>query len=153
MQADSQSNKDSGTLSRSEPVHHREPKANFLLLSLLASLFAFTSITASPAPLTEKQKIAALLDTITTSKIEFIRSGQAYSPARARAHMEFKLGRAGDRIKTAEQFIEYIATRSYLTGSPYLIRFPDGKTVPAGSWLRQKLAIIIAEHEKKRKVR
>jgi len=54
--------------------------------------------------------------------------------------MRKKLSRAGSRVKTAEDFINGIATKSYLTGAPYRVKLPEGRTVPTGPWLTQALA-------------
>lgn len=50
-----------------------------------------------------------------------------------------KLEKVGGRVKTAEDFITLIASKSYMTGKPYMILFPDGKTVEAEKFLREKL--------------
>jgi hypothetical protein len=47
---------------------------------------------------------------------------------------------AGDRVKTTGDFIAGIASKSYLSGKPYLVKFPDGHTQPTGDWLRARLA-------------
>ncbi len=38
-----------------------------------------------------------------------------------------KLEKAGDKIKTAEDFIEKIASVSSMSGKPYKIKFSNGK--------------------------
>jgi hypothetical protein len=53
-----------------------------------------------------------------------------------------KLARAGDRVKTTDDFITGIASKSYLSGKPYLVKFADGHTQPTGDWLRALLAEI-----------
>ena len=54
--------------------------------------------------------------------------------------MRDKLAKAGDRVKTTDDFITGIASKSYLSGKPYLVKFADGRTQPAGDWLRAHLA-------------
>jgi hypothetical protein len=92
----------------------------------------------------ERERIHALLETLERSGHVFIRNGSAHSARDARAHLEMKLDRAGDRVTTAEQFIDRLAARSSSTGRPYLIRLADGSTVEAGAWLRARLAEIDA---------
>ncbi len=88
---------------------------------LSAPLFVFCALTLfAPlvaGPLTEEQKIQALLEAVETSGVQFIRNGTAYGGKEARSHLELKLSRAGGRIKTAEHFIEYLATKSSMTGA------------------------------------
>jgi Family of unknown function (DUF5329) len=45
----------------------------------------------------------------------------------------------GDQVNTAQQFIDQIASKSSTTGQPYLIRYADGKTVPAALFLGDEL--------------
>ena len=43
-------------------------------------------------------------------------------------------------MKTTDDFITGIASKSYLSGKPYLVKFADGHTQPTGDWLRAHLA-------------
>jgi len=42
-------------------------------------------------------------------------------------------------VETAEQFIEQVATKSSLSGRPYLMRCAGGEPVPTNQWLREVL--------------
>jgi hypothetical protein len=89
----------------------------------------------------EQQKIDWLIDSVATlHDARFIRNGQAYDATRAADHLRLKLRFAGDRVKTAEDFIDYCATRSSMSGRRYSIRFADGRTVDAATFLRERLA-------------
>ena len=89
----------------------------------------------------EQQKIAWLIESVAAlHDARFIRNGQAYDATRAADHLRLKLRFAGDRVKTAEDFINYCATRSSMSGRRYSIRFGDGRTVDAATFLRQRLA-------------
>ena len=92
------------------------------------------------APLSEKQKIAALLDVIEKSQATFIRNDQEYPAPAARQLMEYKLKAAADQIKTAQDFIEQVAARSKTTGRVYLVKSADGRTTESAFWLRARLA-------------
>ena len=110
-------------------------KAWFSLLLMLS--------TAAPAfSISEPGKIDLLLDRVEKSNLVFIRNGIKYSSTRAREHLEHKLKMAGDRIQTARQFIEHVASRSYLTGIPYYVQYKNGKKVKTGSWLKNQLLQI-----------
>ena len=78
-----------------------------------------------------------LLQYIEKADVKFIRSGKEYPPREGADHLRSKLGKAGGRVKTAEDFIEGIASKSYLNGDEYRVKFPDGKTRPTGPWLKE----------------
>ncbi len=87
-----------------------------------------------------KAEIDELITYVQNSGVRFIRNGSEYSGAEGAKHLRDKLARAGDRVKTTDDFITGIASKSYLSGKPYLVKFPDGHTEPAGDWLRAHLA-------------
>jgi len=43
-------------------------------------------------------------------------------------------------VKTTDDFIAGIASTSYISGKPYLVKFADGHTQSTGDWLRAHLA-------------
>lgn len=110
-----------------------------LLSSLLFGAFAF----AAPVPMTEQQKIDTLIHEVEVSKdIRFVRNGSDHDGAAAADHLRLKLRNAGDRIKTAQDFISYLASASSWSGKPYRIRFADGHEMDSGPYFRARLAII-----------
>ena len=110
-----------------------------LLLTLGASsLYALES----PA----KEEVDHLLDAVAKSDARFIRNGKEYSSAEGAEHLKYKLEQAGDRVKTAEDFIKGIGTKSYLSGKPYLMKHKDGSTTEVGPWLTR----VLEEHRKVR---
>ena len=70
---------------------------------------------------------------------QFIRNGTAYDSAAAVKHLRAKLGIAGSRVKSAEDFIRYCGSESSVSGKPYEIRFSDGHVVRSADFLRQRL--------------
>ena len=111
-----------------------------LLLGLLFTPFAF----AVPAPpMTEQQKIDALIHGIETLQgAQFVRNGSAYDGTAAADHLRMKLRNAGDRIRTANDFITNIASHSSMSGLPYKIRYAEGRTVDAEAYFRAELKRI-----------
>ena len=69
----------------------------------------------------------------------FIRNGEEHDAGDAADHLRLKLGMAGGRIKNADDFIRLCASRSSVSGEPYLIRLPDGATIEAEKFFREKL--------------
>lgn len=96
---------------------------------------------AATAPaLSERAKIDALIASVGQLRgAVFIRNGTEHDSAKAAAHLRRKLGAAGKRVKTADQFITYLATGSSMTGKPYKIRFADGRTVESADYFREQL--------------
>ncbi len=111
---------------------------------VLVSIFlAPGALAASPAPLSEAAKIDALIRAIEArSDLRFLRNEVEYSASEAALHLRMKLAIAGSQIKTADDFIEHLATGSSVTGKPYLVRFLDGKLVPSAEFLRGELKRI-----------
>ncbi|MEK7270162.1 MAG: DUF5329 family protein [Planctomycetota bacterium] len=96
------------------------------------------------AALTEREKIDRLLAAIESADVVFIRNGSEHGPKAAASHLRGKLSSAGDRVKTARDFIEHLASRSSFSGKPYLIRTKDGAQIPSREWLLKALANIEA---------
>jgi hypothetical protein len=109
---------------------------------LLASVFTMllTALIACALDPQAKAEIDELISFVQISNVRFIRNGKEYSAAEGADHLRDKLGKAGDRVKTTEDFISGIASKSYLSGKPYLVKFADGRTQPTGDWLRAHLA-------------
>lgn len=111
-----------------------------LLVSILTLLL--TTAIALALDGQTKAEIDELISFVQTSGVRFIRNGTEYSAAEGAQHLRDKLGRAGDRVKTTEDFITGIASTSYMSGKPYLVKFADGHTQPTGEWLRAHLAEV-----------
>lgn len=110
----------------------------FVLLSLL-----FTSSTVAAKPANEKDKIESLISTVESMKdVVFIRNGSEYGPKEAAALMRHKWKQQEKKIKTAQDFIRFAATKSEHSGKPYLIRFKDGKEVESGKFLMEALGSL-----------
>ncbi len=102
---------------------------------------------AATEPLTERQKIEQLISRVESLKgAKFIRNGTEHSPQEAAKHLREKRDRAGDRIKTAEEFIEQIASKSSFSGDEYEIRFEDGRVFSSGEFLRRELKSLPIEN-------
>jgi Family of unknown function (DUF5329) len=115
-----------------------------LIRQLLASIFTLV-LTASIAlglDAQTKAEIDELIAYVQTSGVRFIRNGLEYSGAEGAEHLRDKLAKAGDRVKTTEDFVTGIASKSSLSGKPYLVKFADGHTQPTGEWLRAHLAEV-----------
>jgi hypothetical protein len=117
------------------------PPSGQLLESYDAPAAALAQAPRQAEPLGDSQKIDRLIAHI--GQLEgavFIRNGKEYGPAEAAKHLAYKRRKAGDRVKTPDDFIRLCASHSYLSGEAYLIRFNDGRTRTAEDVLREELA-------------
>ncbi len=87
----------------------------------------------------ENTEIEYLLSYIAKSNCTFIRNGKDHQAKKASQHLRMKYEHVQGRIKTAEDFIDKIATRSSLTRKPYAIRCAETQ-MPADRWLTNVLA-------------
>ncbi|MES2569323.1 MAG: DUF5329 family protein [Verrucomicrobiota bacterium] len=108
----------------------------FLLHAVFLFLAAPSLLAADAAAQAEMNY---LLGYVERAEVRFIRGGTEYPPKEAAAHLRSKLGKAGDRVKSAEDFITGIASKSYLSGKPYQVKLANGSIKPAGPWLSEAL--------------
>jgi hypothetical protein len=105
-----------------------------LAVALLAGAMA-----AAP-PQTEAEKIEALIKHVESlADAKFIRNGVEYDSKTAGQFLRGKWNANESSIKTAQDFIEKIATQSSTTGRPYLIKLKDGREVKSGEYLTAEL--------------
>lgn len=82
------------------------------------------------SPSYEKARIDYLLEVISRCPYNFIRNGSRYNSQRARLHLKWKYYLNRWQVKTAEEFIDVVASGSKSTGQPYLIELPDRRHYP-----------------------
>jgi Family of unknown function (DUF5329) len=85
------------------------------------------------------ESIKYLLDYVAKSDATFIRNGQTHTPQEAVDHIKAKYAHFKSEIKTPEDFIRLSASKSLLTGQPYMVRTSDGKEMPLNVWLTDAL--------------
>lgn len=115
-------------------------KNNLLLISTFLILCATTHAEPSPSKGDLDSTIEYLLDFVEQSQCTFIRNGKEHSPNEAVAHMKRKYEHFKKKIRTAEDFIRLTASKSLMSGKPYLIRTKEGKTLPSKDWLMDALS-------------
>lgn len=116
------------------------------LFSLLMILSFHTSCFAGTT-----EEIASLLLFVELSECTFIRNGKHYDAPEARKHIEKKYNYFKDRIHTAEEFIQYSATKSTMSGQPYRV-VCNGVGMTSSDWLLAELdkvrtTILEEDHE------
>lgn len=91
----------------------------------------------------ERARIERLIVFVANQKdMQFVRNGNVYSCTDAAAFLRKKLDSMGQQVSTAQQFIEQIASKSSMSGEPYMVRFADGRTAMAAHLLQAELKRI-----------
>jgi hypothetical protein len=115
-----------------------ETKDTMKTLTIIFTLFCFSLV--AQQPLTEQQKIDHLIMLVRNLKgATFIRNGEEHTAQAAADHLQMKREKGGSRIKTAQDFIDKVATKSTLSGELYMIKFPNGKMFPSQMVLLNEL--------------
>ena len=122
-------------------------KIQLLLSSLVFAFFMlnpaekiYPSETEKNRSLTDQEKIEYLIGCVgKLDNARFYRNGTWYDAKSAADHLRMKLSKAGYSVKTVDDFIIKIASRSYITGVPYKIRFNDGSEMDMEVYMKERL--------------
>ena len=110
-----------------------------ILFTLLVILTLFSGVLNAQDNI-EKKKIDFLISSVENLEdAKFIRNGIEYTGREAVKHLRMKLEMAGGKVQTADDFIRLCASKSFISGKPYLIRSSDGKTINSEQYFRKKL--------------
>ncbi len=112
---------------------------SILVLILFGFVWEEPEGKSKTGPISETVKIEYLIKQVKDlKKAKFIRNDQEYDAPSAATFLRRKW--ANDpSIKTAEDFIAKIATKSSTSGKPYLIRFQEGKETKSADWFQAEL--------------
>ena len=117
------------------------------VLSLMTALRVTAATTSTKEMLVVRnstenvdETITYLLDYVSKSDFTFIRNGEPHTGVEASAHFKSKYEHFKNDIKTPEDFIQMAATKSMITGKPYLVKTLDGKEISCAQWLGKALA-------------
>ena len=89
-------------------------------------------------PAVEKS-ISHLLKFIEESNCKFIRNDEEHDSKYAAEHIRKKYDYFKDKIDTPEEFIELCATKSLMSGRPYMVRCEGDRKTPTADWLKSEL--------------
>lgn len=110
--------------------------ARELVIVLLVLSLALTSWADDD---TASREIEYLLGFVSASDCTFIRNGSEHDASDAASHLRFKYQRASRHAKTADNFIDRLATKSSFSGKPYRM-VCDGEELLTGAWLHKALS-------------
>jgi len=85
-----------------------------------------------------EEEISDLLLFVEQSGCTFNRNDKEYTGGEARQHIERKYNHVKSKVKTTDQFIEYAATRSSISGKPYTVQCGTME-MKSADWLHEEL--------------
>jgi len=110
------------------------------LILVLSLILAGAALAEGPSPAAARE-IQQLFTALQGSKCEFYRNGTWYDADKAAEHLhrkyDYLLGKG--QVASAESFIDLAATRSSMSGKPYLVRCGNAQPVPSRDWFNGKL--------------
>lgn len=109
-----------------------------ILFGLVCMGMALTTM-AAPARVNAEAEIVELIQAVALSGCEFERNGKRYDSVEAADHLQLKYSRGKRYARTAEQFIDRLASKSSITGKPYLIICAKSGEHRARDWLEDAL--------------
>lgn len=100
---------------------------------------------SAPAGSNDEQvarEVAGLLEYITTSGCQFYRNGSWFDGGEAAGHIrrKYEYARERGKVKSADDFIAFAATKSSISGQPYQVRCSDGRLRESAEWLKAELS-------------
>ncbi len=110
-------------------------------IAFIALLLVGVSAWADGVPPVAQQEINHLFSYLKGSGCQFSRNGSWYTPQEAVDHLNDKYQYLihHDMVNTAEDFIEYAASKSSWSGKPYLVKCGSGAAEETAGWFRAEL--------------
>ncbi len=120
---------------------NRNRRTLLLRLALGMTGAVLFAATAHATPSEQEGKVIEKLiaQVAAARKTTFIRNGREVDAPAAAEHLRAKYRHFKDRISTASDFIRLAGTQSELSGMPYRVRLPDGKTLTSAEFLHDQL--------------
>ena len=111
-----------------------------IFLLLLAILLSSTSYAADRKDIMEKE-IQHLFDHLKNSDCEFNRNGKWYNAEEAQNHINKKYNYLLKRglINSTEQFIDRVASKSSMSGKPYIVKCGESQAINSSVWFKEEL--------------
>lgn len=117
----------------------RTVAAWILIFTVTTTNFVLAQTASGP----DKQKIEVLIGRVGGLKdAKFIRNGSTYDVSSAVRFLRGKWQANDAAVKTAQDFIDKVASFSATSSKPYLIRFNDGKEISSRDFLLAELKKI-----------
>ena len=116
------------------------PPAHFKGILIVLIFFCAIRVIAQRIDDQVACEVKQLIAFVRISNCTFYRNGDWYEVGKAADHINKKYQYAQKRglVKTAEDFIQYAATKSSISGKPYLVQCGD-ESLHCAEWLRAEL--------------
>lgn len=113
------------------------------LASVMLVVLLFPAVHAQPVSHVQTE-VDALLDFVGKSGCEFYRNGIWHDSKEAQSHLNDKYAylTARNLIKTTEDFIDKVATKSALSGQVYEVKCNKSPPITSKKWLNDELSHI-----------
>ena len=109
-------------------------------LSVLSSICVFACYTAiADVPAEQAEEVKHLLGFVKNSGCVINRNGSAYQAEKGVDHIKMKYDYFRDDINSSEEFIEYSATKSTMSGDYYMVTCPGKAAIKTQNWLLAEL--------------
>ena len=113
-------------------------KRSVLAFTLILGLSGSSGAFATPTP-EGQNEIDHLLSFTGSSGCAFYRNGSWYASIKAAQHLRDKYEFTKFSLNKAEDFIEYAASKSSLTGQPYQVKCGSEAAESSTQWLTEEL--------------
>jgi hypothetical protein len=90
-----------------------------------------------------------LLSFVEQSDCIFIRNNREYPARQAVGHMQRKYDHFKSKIKSPEDFIRLTATKSLMSGKPYMVKTKAGILMTSETWLLNALETFRQQRQRK----
>lgn len=111
------------------------------VVAALLTLLMLTPAAWAKLSAHEEARVQAMLTALSQQQgLVFIRNGSEHTSEEAVSHLRLKLKNTRNRINTADQFIDKVASSSSITGKPYTVRVPGKGDENAASFLHRLIA-------------
>ena len=107
--------------------------------NIIKALIVTLTLLAGSAVADTQQEIDHLLGYVADTNCQYDRNGTVHSGPEAMDHINMKYEHYRKKVKIAEDFIKYSATKSMMSGKKYKIRCPGAEAVNASDWLLEEL--------------
>ena len=109
-----------------------------LKVLLITYLFIYNFVSAD-VPSNQVKEVTHLLAFVENSACIINRNGSDYPAEKGVSHIEMKYDYFRDDIKSTEDFIEYSATKSTMSGKYYMVTCPGKPSMKTQDWLLTEL--------------
>jgi len=121
-------------------------KLSVLVKILFVNLFVLNTANAD-VPAGQVKEVNHLLDFVKDSGCVINRNGTDHPAEKGIEHIEMKYDYFRDDIENTEEFIEYSATKSTMSGDYYMVTCPGKKVLRTQDWLMLELKRFRAEQK------